>query len=783
MRVSFNQLKNMVDFSYTPGQLAEKLTALGLEVREIEVVGQLKGVVVGRVLDVKKHPNADKLKIVEVDIGEKVVSFVCGAPNVEEGKYVAVALEGTELPGNVKVKKVKIRGVSSSGMICSERELCLGEDHSGIMILPFHLSAGDKLSHALSIEDNVLDLEITSNRGDCLSVLGIAREIAALTGNKLNSPFSLIKKEQLEFEKTLPDIQINNLDLCPFYAARIIKGIKVASSPFWLRWKILLSGGKPVNNVVDVTNYVMEEMGQPLHSFDLETITGSKVVIRRAKKEEVLVTLDGKERKLSEEMLIIADYKNPIALAGIMGGKETEVKRTTQNIFLEAAYFNSVSIGTTSRKLGLSSEASIRFERGVDPGMLKKALDRACMLIQQVAGGKILSPMLEAGKPPIKERQIYFRPSRINRIAGTRIPFTTSERILRNLGFKIKKSEDAWRISVPTFRQDVKREIDLVEEVCRVYGYNKIGASIPGLGVGGGRESRQEKVENLLREFLKGCGFYETKNNTLVGEELGRIACQPLDRISCVSNPLSMQQKFLRIRLFPRLLEVASFNYNKETKDVRILEIGKTFLKNGSELKESSFLSGVVVEDKFNFYHLKGIVEAIYNLIGIKEIRFCSYLLPYFSDQVSALIKREENNIGFLGKVHPEICNGLKLPLQTYVFELNLEFVVSLYNEQRQYRSLPRFPSIKRDLSIVIKEEILAEEIKRYILEKARYIEKVQFFDFYQGSHVPDGYKSLSFSLIFRHPDKTLTDDGVNIIQERIVKSLNNKWGASLRDK
>lgn len=781
MRVSFNQLKEMVDFPYTPSQLAEKLTMIGLEVKNEESVGELEGVVVGRILDIKKHPGADKLNVVKVDTGRQVLPLVCGAPNVEEGKYVAVALEGAELPGGRKVKKANIRGVSSPGMICSERELGLGEDHSGIMILPSHLRLGDKLCHALKLEDSILDLEVTSNRGDCLSVLGIAREIAALVGGELRLPPVHIKKEHTVSEKSPLSIQIEALDLCPFYAAKVIKDVKIGSSPLWLRWRILLSGAKPVNNVVDVTNYVMFEMGQPLHPFGLETLAGSKMIIRRAKEGESLLTLDGKQRKLSEDMLVIADTKGPIALAGIMGSEETETRSTTKNILLEAAYFNPISVGRTSRRLGLSSEASSRFERGVNPAMVKKSLDRACMLIQQVGGGKIVDPVLEAGKPPVKEKKIYFRPSKVNRVTALRVSPSTSERILNNLGFKVEKGKDKWKVNIPPHRQDVKREIDLVEEVSRIYGYHKIGISLPELGTEGGKEAGGERIKNSLKKTLTGCGFYETITNPLVGKKLLQIAKGSLDNISSVRNPLSLEQRFLRPHLFPRLVEIASFNYNQEAKNLRLMEIGGVFTQNKEGWEENFSLAGVVVEDKFDFYRLKGIVEVIFDQIGIEQVKFYHSRLSQFSDEEGALVKKGEEEIGFLGRLHPEICEKIKLPLQTYIFEFNLDVIVSLSRGKRKYRPLPKFPSVKRDLSIVIREDICTEEIKKYILRNTPHTEQVKFFDFYQGPHVPPGHKSISFSLVFRHPEKTLTDDEVNAVQDRIVNCLENKWGAYLR--
>lgn len=781
MQVSLNELKKMVDFPYSPEELASRLTDLGLEVREIRSFSRFERVVVGKILNVKKHPNADRLNIVEVNVGDKTVSFVCGAPNVKEGCCVAVALEGAELPGGVKVKRANIRGVISPGMICSERELGLGEDHAGIMLLPSDLSPGTDLFRALNLDDIILDIEITSNRGDCLSVLGIAREIAALTGGKIKVPYSEIRHDQIIRETDLPSIRIDNPELCSFYAARIIRDVRVAPSPNWLWQKIFLSGARSINNVVDVTNYVMWEMGQPMHPFDLETIKGPEIIVRQAKKGEILVTLDDKLRNLSEETLVIADSCSPIALAGIMGGKDTQVQSSTRNILLEAAYFNPICVGRTSRRLGLTTEASFRFERGIDPAMVKKALDRAAILIQKVAGGKIVEPMLEAGRIPLKKRIVYFRPSRVNRITGTRVSFSTVENILKNLEFEIDKDKDRWKVAIPTFRHDIEREIDLVEEICRVYGYNKVRITLPSLGSRGGRKCKEERVKDILRNLLKGCGFYEVITNPLVGDKLVRITGLTPEKMIRIRNPLSIQQHFLRAHLFPALLEIASFNYNQETKNLRIMEMGKVFIRENGRLKEGLSLCGVVVEDNFNLFHLKGIVELIFQEAKLEQLQFFIHPFPYFFSTQSVLVKRKEVNLGCLGKVNTDVCEEFKLPPKSYFFELNLDFIVSFYREDRKYHPLPRFPSVRRDLSFVIEEDIPAEEVRQYILNVAKYIEEINFLDVYRGAGIPAGHKSLTFSLVFRHPDKTLTDAEVNTIQDKIIRSMETKWGAYLR--
>ncbi|MEA3485675.1 MAG: phenylalanine--tRNA ligase subunit beta, partial [Candidatus Aerophobetes bacterium] len=575
MRVSYRWLKELVDFPFSPDELAEHLTNLGLEVKEVEPFGKLEKITVGRVVSIQNHPDADRLKVVKVDTGGNIFSLVCGAPNIKEGLLVPVALEGAIIHGGIKVKRAKIRGVESPGMICSENELGLGEDRSGIMVLPSHLSLGANLSEALGLDDFVLDFEITSDRADCLSVVGIAREISALTGNLLHLPSGRVERERPK--KMLPEIQIMHPDGCPYYSACLIKGIKVGPSPLWLRQRIFLMGSKPVNNIVDVTNYVLWEMGQPLHPFDYSSIEGEKIIVRRAKNNEVLTTLDGVQRKLDESMLVIADTKRAIALAGIMGGENTQVQERTQDVLLESAYFDPISIRRTSMRLNLTTEASYRFERGVNPSGVKMALNRVSFLLQKIACVKLEGEIIERGKLSERKKWVFLRSSRVNRILGGRIPVSRMREILENLQFGIKEDKDGWRVAIPSFRTDVEREIDLVEEIARFYGYNRLRLSLPSLGDEEQREDRKEIGGKRAREILKGLGFYEVIGVSLVGEDFFKKANLPIKEGLKIRNPLSNQQRILRTHLFPSLLGIASYNLNQNIEECRIFELGNVY--------------------------------------------------------------------------------------------------------------------------------------------------------------------------------------------------------------
>ncbi len=780
MRVSYQYLKKIVDFTFSPEELAEQLTNLGLEVRLVEPFGKLEKIVVGRILSIEPHPNADRIKLVKVDVGGKVIPLVCGAPNVKPHLMVPVALEGAVLRGGIKVRKVKVRGVDSPGTICSEDELGLGKDQSGVMVLPSYLSSGINLSEALDLEDIVLDLEITPNRGDCLSILGIAREIAALTHHPLHLPSYRIREEKVSSLEEV-QIEIRDSDLCPYYSARLIKNVKVGPSPLWLWQKIVLSGAKPINNVVDITNYLLWEMGQPLHAFDYRLITDHRIMVRRAKNDEILITLDEIERELDEDMLVIADAAAPIALAGVMGGQDSQVTPATQDVLLEAAYFDPVSIQRTSRRIGLSTEASHRFEKTVDPSGVRKALDRAAFLLQTVAGGKIEGPIREAGSLPAKKRWTFLRPSRTRRILGSQISSGKMKQILENLQFDVEEKEKSWRIGIPSFRPDINREIDLIEEIARFYGYNRLRISFPPLGGEESREPLEELYRKKTREILKGLGFYEVIASGLSEESLFKKASFSLKDEIKIRNPLSTQGEILTSHLFPRLLAIVAHNLNQGIEELRIFELAPIFKKD-HPFQETPFLAGLVSEKGFDFLSLKGIGETLLDGLDIKEVEYTPCDCPYLSPQQRAEVKKGETPIGRLGRLNQKIAENFQLSFPLYLFEYVFPYLLSSHSLEKRFKPLPKFPSIRRDLALVVKEEIPAERVKEKIIKAGgKWLEKTEFFDIYRGGSIPPHYKSLAYSLTFRRSDRTLKDEEVDSIQQAIVKLLKEQLGASLR--
>lgn len=775
MKVSYRWLKELVDFSWAGEELAEKLTLTGLEVKGAEKKNPpFLRVVVGKVLKITPHPHADLLKLVEVDLGREKIELVCGAPNVKEGQFVPVALAGAILPSGIRVEKRKIRGVDSPGMICSEAELGLGEDKSGIMTLP-PLPLGEELSRALDLEDVILDIEITPNRGDCLSHLGIAREIAALLGEKVKLPplrVEEIGKEASEFI----NIELEDPELCPYYTSRIIQRVEVSPSPWWMRRRLSLLGFTPINNVVDITNYVLLEMGQPLHAFDYETIEGKRIVVRRGKEREKILTLEGVEREVGPEMLVIADAQKPIALAGIMGGEETGVKDKTSWILLESAYFDPFSIRRTSKTLGLTTEASYRFERRVDPQGVTLALNRAASLIQKITKAQVFKGIPKGGKIPWKKRWVLLRPSRVKRLLGTPVRKGTIEKILQNLSFSLKREKKGLKVEVPSFRADVREETDLVEEIARVYGYGKIRESFPSLV--GVEKNLQEDFWKKLKENLKGLGFWEVITPGFISETTLEKCFIGLEGVSKITNPLSLLQSRLRPWLFPSLLEVASYNLKQGENTLRIFELGKVFKK---DLKEETNLSGLLIEEEADFFTLKGVVESLLENLEV-EVEFLPLKDPSFEKGEAAEIKKEGKTLGRMGKISPPVLEAFEL-LPSFVFELEIASLFFLTPFFKRFKPLPRYPALERDISLLLKEEIPQERVRKLILREGKWLEKVKLFDFYRGKPIPPGYKSLAYRLTFRNPERTLTDEEVDKIQEKIIKALEKEVEARLRKK
>ena len=801
MKTSYKWLKELVDFNWSVEELANRLTLAGLEVESIESWGKrLEKVIVGQIKKIEKHPEVEKLSICLVDTGKEVLQIICGAKNVAAGAKVPMSLIGAKLPSDIKIEKATLKGVESSGMICSEKELEIGEESEGIMILENDLKVGELLSKALDLEDFVLDIDLTPNRPDASSVIGIARDIAVLSGGKLKKPDYLIKEIE-EPASEWVEVLIEDTLGCPRYAARVIKEVKVSKSPFWLRRKLECCGAKAINNVVDITNFVLMETGHPLHAFDYDLFTqfsgkpAKKVLVRKAKEKEKFFTLDGVERVLNSEVLLITDGSKSVAIAGIMGGLESEVTEKTRNVLLESAYFDPKTIRRGRVSLGLNTEASYRFERGADPNMVIMASNRAAQLMAEFCQGKILKGVVDNYPEPIFPIRLSFRPKRCNKILGVGIDQKEIEEIFENLEIKVlDKEPDTLSIEIPTFRPDLTREIDLIEEVVRIYSYDKIESSFRAGGELLTPISEEERLIKRVKNFLAGKGLFEVISNNLV-DPLKMSKITPSIKGVKVLNPLNEELSSLTTSLSYNLLSIISWNLNRKEKDLRIFELGKVFWSREKDKPEERLQLEISLcgrktpifwgekEKRVDFYDLKGILEDLFYELKIEELTILPKIFTLFSEKCSFELKSKGIVLGYSGKISDEILKLFDLEQEIFLAEIDFQTLSEVIPPPRFYTPLPRFPRVERDISLVVEEGILSEALKKDIQEfGGEMVEKVSLFDLYKGSQVPAGKKSLAFTIWYRSEDKTLTEEEVGKVHKKIIEGLKERYGAELRE-
>ena len=797
MNVTLNWLKTYIDFDLSPSELADRLTMLGIEVESVKQLGAgLEGVVVGSVSSIRPHPNADKLVLCQVDVGEAAeLQIVCGAPNVREGMLAPVATIGATLPIGLTIKSAKLRGETSQGMLCSEKELGLSEDAAGLMELSADTSLGTTLSEALRLDDVVFELEITPNRPDCLSLIGVAREIQAETGNPLKLPTVDLKENKTDIRE-LTSVTIDAPDLCPRYAARVIQGVKVGESPAWLQQRLESVGVGVINNIVDITNFVLMEYGQPLHAFDYHKLSENRIVVRRAADGEQLTTLDEVERELTADMLVIADAEKSVALAGIMGGYDSEITETTCDVLLESAYFNPSSVRATAKALGISTEASYRFERGADPGVVIAALDRAAELITELAGGTVCEGVVDVypGQQPLT--QIQLRPERVNFVLGTTIETVEMVQILNRLNFDVETSRAVYQVTVPTFRSDVTREIDLIEEIARVYGYDNIPTTLPKGDIPVPPPNPKTEVHNLIKHFLLAAGMMEAVNYSFCDpncfDKIRLNANDPLRDTLKLRNPLSPEMSVLRTTLLPSLLENAQHNRNHQIDTIALFEIGGVFIQN-SEQKEpervAGILAGQIGEGVYSnpyrqpdFFDIKGLVEGILEVCGIVDYTLQKTDMPIFHPGRNAEVLLDDRQIGTFGEAHPEVLENYDLPYKAYLFECDVEGLVDTAVFTKRFEPISIYPKVTRDLAIVVDKEILSDMPTELIYTTGGdVVESVRLFDVYEGEQVPEGKKSLAYTITYHSATETLTDKAVNSLHDKVVERLNQELGAELR--
>jgi phenylalanyl-tRNA synthetase beta chain len=804
MLVSLEWLREYVDVDISPSELAEKLTMVGLEVKDLitKSTEGLDKVVVGKIVVYEKHPNADKLSLCEVDVGTGENLFVvCGAPNAREGMLSPIALVGAELPNGMKVQPTTIRGVTSYGMLCSSRELKLNDDHTGIMDLPSDLKLGTPIAEALGLDDVVMEIELTPNRSDCLSIIGIAREVSAITGNPLRKP-KIDFQEGTTQAKNLTSVAINDSDLCPRYSARLIMGVKVGESPQWMKRRLESVGLRSISNVVDVTNYVLIELGHPLHAFDFDKLTEKRIVVRRINPNETIKTLDEQDRKLDKDMLVIADAERAVAVAGVMGGAGTDVTENTVNVLIESAYFNPISISKTAKALGMHTEASHRFERGTDIEGIITALNRTTQLIQQLAGGEVCSGIIDTYPSPQEKIIVDLRPERVNAVLGTDLNIDDMKKYLNSIEFQAEKHSDNLKVTVPTFRPDVSREIDLIEEIARLYGYDNIpitmpASEIPPISDAEYLTASKIKFRNRIRKALTAFGLMEVLNYSFHGADAFDMLKLEEDHkyrnVLRLRNPLSENQSTIRTTLLPILLENIKYNMNRRTNDIHIFEIGRVFhpLEGEKQPYEPEYVSGAMTglinaqiwnqsTRPVDFFDIKGAVESILDELGIHSYQLKpASNLPFQSGR-SAEIIVDGVSLGVFGEIHRNVLVSYDIEQNVYMFELCFDELMK-FSTMGKFETLPVFPSVYRDMAIILPYDVPASQVDELIKSAGELVRNVNLFDVYKGKQVPDNMKSLAFSIEYYSSDKTLTDEEVDEIHQKIISMLKEKFGAELR--
>jgi len=799
MKVSYNWLREFVPFTQTPEQLAELLTHLGMAVDGIDEVGaKWVDVMVGKVLTCDPVPKSDHLSHCTVDAGgDSLLSVVCGAPNVRAGQVVPVAIVGAVLPGDFRIEQRKVRGVLSQGMICSERELGLSEESHGIMVLPPDLKIGARLESYLAKKDWIFDLEITFNRPDCLSHIGVAREIAAVTGLALVVPAS----NPVECDtptKQAVSVEITAPAQCHRYGARVVNGVTIAPSPLWMRERLRSLGIRPISNVVDVTNYVMLEMGHPLHAFDYHRVRDGKIIVRPANMDEKFTTLDNKEHTLSRSDLLIADADGGIALAGVMGGLNSEIKDDTRDVLIECAVFEKVGIRTTSRDHLIFSESSRRFERGVDPQAVALVINRTAQLIQQTAGGTVLKGIVDNYPKKWRQRVVHFRPTRCNHLLGIRIQGYKMVNYLSALGCGVSADDPKeYLISPPSWRHDLDREIDMVEEVARLHGYDRISlaesSGVP-LMINAVQEHERRMVDKVKQTMVE-LGFQETISIPLIAKsDLDRLPST--DEPVRVLNPLSEDMGYLRPTLAISLLRVAERNDHAGIRDLKIFEWGTTFRLEKGQILERRELCGLMAgnvgisswKDKNSrpseIWDIKGVVKRLLEKISIDKASLIDYDIDTRFSLGGKIVGGDEGtlSLGWFGKVSPDVAERFGVDFPLYLFTLDGDALLKTAGTVPQYKQLPRFPSANRDLAFVINADIKVGLLEETIRSAGgELLESAQLFDIYQGAGVDDGKKSIAFHLTFRSTAKTLSDVEVETAISRIITTAGDIHNAVLR--
>ncbi|MFH2049704.1 MAG: phenylalanine--tRNA ligase subunit beta [bacterium] len=796
MKISYNWLIELTGLNWSAAELSKRLTDCGTAVEDSEATDRyMDKVVVGEVIDLKPIEGADKIRLATVNTGSETMDLVCGAPNVAKGQKVAVALLGASLAGSIVIKKVKIRGVESCGMICSERELGISEDHSGIIVLPEDATIGQPLAEYLDYKDTQLTFELTPNRPDSMSAIGIARDAAALASVKVKKPEIKLSEASDEASKYI-SVRIDDPDACPRYAARIIKNVKIAPSPWWVKKKLLICGIRPINNVVDITNLVLLESGHPLHAFDYDRFSSKEVVVRRAMDKEKFTTLDGKEHTCTNNVLLITNGKEGVAAGGVMGGLNSEVEDDTKNILLEAAYFNPSVIRKSRKHLGFVTESSSRFEKGADPNEgLIYALNRAAALMAELCDGEVLKGIVDCYPSIIEQKKITLRLSRCHALIGKELSKDRIIQILSDLELSVKDNGDSLDVIAPTFRPDLEREIDLIEEVARIEGWNNIPDAITNIGSLFTPLYDEDKFVEESRKVLTSAGFDEIVCHGLVDSRFAE-KINPGSELVKIINPSSSDLNVMRNNLVMSALPVISHNMSHRNMDLKLFELGKAYFppdKNGEWVEDNRLLLVVTGNSHNNwrekpreldFYDLTGAIDSLSKHFHWSEFEYSPINIGYFEDNLSYEIRFKGTAIGSIGQVKASLAKDQDIKQPLFLAELSTKLLIENSSRVVDFKPLPQFPAAPRDLAIVVDAGIPAGDLLASVKKTAGDLaEKVEIFDLYTGKQIESGKKSIAISISYRHTERSLSGEEIDERQEKIINSLKEKYNAEIRDK
>ena len=786
MKLPLSWLNDYTTIDVSPDEFCDAITLSGTKVETLEKLGEgLSNIVVGKILSIEKHPEGDNLRICQVDVGTEVLQIVTGASNVQENDIIPVAKVGAKLPGGT-IKAGKLRGVDSLGMMCSTDELGISQERAtGVLVLEDKYPLGMDIREALQLNESIIDFEITSNRPDCLGVIGIAREAAAT----LRKPFKIPEVKVDECGDDISNyisVRVEEPSLCPRYVARVVKNVKIGPSPQWLQQRLNYCGVRSINNVVDITNYVMLEYCQPMHAFDIRDIEGSQIHVRRAKEGERITTLDGVERDLTPEMLVIADQQKASAVAGVMGGENSEVKEDTTTIVFESANFKGSSVRKTAQKLGLRTESSARFEKGLDPQSTFDAVNRACQLICELGAGEVVSGIIDVDHSSKEPVEIELRPEKINRFLGTNIAQEEMIRILESLDFRVEGNT----IFVPKFRIDVEGEADIAEEIARIDGYDKIAPTLLSGETTQGMKTTRQKLEDIVNATMVGCGFYEICTYTFTNPKSFDMLCLPENsekRMAVpILNPLGEENSIMRTTSLNGMLEILSHNYNHRVEEARLFEIAKIYEPDQLPLKTLPVEKDIITLGLYgncDFYDLKGTVEVLLEELGIKNLDIRPVAdHPSYHPGKTAGIYIGKTQIAIIGEIHPLVLKNFAIGTSAFAAEIDFDLVEKFRSEKKRYKGLPKYPSVSRDLALLADKAIFVKQIEDIIKKCAgNLLDSISLFDVYEGEQVPDGKKSIAYAIRFRADDRTLKEEEITSVMDKILKMLQEKLGVVLR--